>query len=68
MMSRPPMGDHGKYGHNIENDKRRHALPACPAGRPMPILAGDAKFFSRLVNVRKMHEVVFITKAAAKNR
>ena len=60
-MSRHPMGDHGKYGHNIENDKRRHALP-------MPILAGDAKFFSRLVNIRKMHEVVFITKAAAKNR
>ena len=57
---RVPMGDHGKYGHNVENDKRRRALP-------IPMLA-DAKFFSRLVHVRKSHELVFITKAAAKNR
>ena len=62
------MGDHGKYGHNIENSKRRQALPAWPAGRPLPSFAGDAKFFDRLLSVRKMHEFIFITKAVAKNR
>ena len=54
------MGDHGKYGHNVENSKRRHALP-------VPVM-GDAKFFNRLVHVRREHELIFITKAAAKNR
>ena len=56
------MGDHGKYGHNVENHKRRRALP------PLPSLAGDAKFFERLLSSRKMQEFVFITKAVARNR
>jgi hypothetical protein len=55
------LGDYGKYAHNVENFKRRRALP-------FPGLAGDAKFFARLLNIRKVHELVFITKAAAKNR
>jgi hypothetical protein len=52
--------DQGKYGHSVENDKRRRALP-------IPMI-GDVRFFSRLVHVRKQNELVFITKAAAKNR
>ena len=55
-------GDHGKYGHNnVENHKRRHALP-------LPSLAGEAKFFARLLSSRKIENFVFITKAVAKNR
>ena len=55
-------GDHGKYGHNVENHKRRRALP------PLPSLGSDAKFFDRLLSSRKMQEFVFITKAVARNR
>ncbi len=55
------LGDHGKYGHNVENNKRRHALP-------LPSLAGEAKFFARLLASRKIENFVFITKAVAKNR
>ena len=55
------LGDHGKYGHNVENGKRRHALP-------LPSLAGEAKFFARLLSSRKVENFVFITKAVAKNR
>lgn len=55
------LGDHGKYGYNVENNKRRQALP-------LPSLAGEAKFFARLLNSRKVEELVFITKAVAKNR
>ena len=56
------MGDHGKYGHNVENHKRRRALP------PLPSLMGDAKFFDRLLSSRKVQEFIFITKAVARNR
>ena len=57
------MHDSGKYGHhNVENHKRRRALP------PLPSLTGSYKFFDRLLNVRKAQDLVFITKAAAKNR
>ena len=52
-------GDHGR--HNVENHKRRHALP-------LPSLAGEAKFFARLMGLRKVENFVFITKAVAKNR
>ena len=55
------LGDHGKYGHGVENHKRRHALP-------LPSLAGEARFFARLIHSRKMEELVFITKAVARNR
>ena len=54
--------DHGKYAHNnVENYKRRRALG-------LPAMEGDAKFFARLLSSPKMHELVFITKAVAKNR
>ena len=46
-------------GHSLENFKRRRALPAMP---------GDFKFFERILSVRKMQELVFITKTVAKNR
>ncbi len=46
-------------GNSVENSKRRRALPAMP---------GDFKFFERILSVRKMQELVFITKTAAKNR
>jgi hypothetical protein len=46
-------------GHSVENDKRRRALPAMPE---------DSKFFERILSVRKIQELVFITKTAAKNR
>ena len=52
-------GDHGR--HSVENHKRRHALP-------LPSLAGEAKFFARLLSLRKTDNFVFITKAVAKNR
>ena len=44
---------------SVENFKRRRALPAMP---------GSAKFFDRILSVRKIQELVFITKTAAKNR
>ena len=55
------MGDHGKYGHNVENFKRRRAMQ-------LPMLGTDAKFFDRLLSSRKVQELIFITKAVAKNR
>ena len=57
------LGDHGKYGHSVENNKRRHALP-------LPSLAGEAKFFARFISAHKhkVEEFIFITKAVAKNR
>ena len=56
------MRDHEKYGHNVENFKRRRALP------PLPALAGAAKFFDRLLSSHKVEDFIFITKAVAKNR
>jgi hypothetical protein len=53
------MGLFQAQGDSLENFKRRHALPAMP---------GDAKFFERILSVRKIQELVFITKTAAKNR
>ena len=51
---------------SVENFKRRRALPACPGSSPD--LAGDTRFFNRLLITRKEQEFVFITKAVAKNR
>ena len=48
--------------HSVENFKRRRALP------PLPGMEGEFKFFERILNMRKMQELVFITKTAAKNR
>ena len=44
---------------SLENFKRRHALPAMPE---------NSKFFDRILSVRKIQELVFITKNAAKDR
>ena len=57
------MQDSGKYSHhNVENFKRRRALP------PLPSPSSNDKFFDRLLSVRREQDMVFITKAAAKNR
>ena len=45
-------------GHSVENFKRRRALP----------LSGQSKFFEKILNVRKVQELVFITKTVARNR
>ena len=51
----------GEFEMSIENFKRRRALP-------LSIFLGDSKFFDHVLNVRRGREVVFITKAAEKNR
>ena len=55
---------HGTFNseHNVENHKRRRALP------PLPGLDSQSKFFERILSVRKMQDLVFITKTVAKNR
>jgi hypothetical protein len=55
-------GSFHSHGGSIENYKRRRALPA------MPGFSDDLKFFEKILNVRKIQELVFITKTAAKNR
>ena len=50
------------HSSSIENFKRRRALP------PWPGSGGEAKFFERILSIRKVQEFVFITKTAAKNR
>ena len=44
---------------NVENDKRRRALPH---------FAGDLQFFDRVLAMKKLEDFVFITKTAARNR
>ena len=44
---------------NVENDKRRRALPH---------FAGDLHFFERVLAMKKLNDFVFITKTAARNR
>lgn|GEM_PF-6789782 len=46
---------------NVENFKRRQALPLRPD-------RSDARFFDRILSVRRLRELVFITKAAARDR
>ena len=50
---------HSQDGGSVENFKRRRALPAMPS---------DSKFFERILSVRKIQDLVFITKTAAKHR
>ena len=50
---------HSSEGDSVENFKRRRALPAMPS---------DSKFFERILSVRKIQDLVFITKTASKNR
>jgi hypothetical protein len=51
-----------RFDTNLENFKRRRALPALGS------LSEDARFFERILNIRKMQEMVFVTKAAARTR
>ena len=49
-------------GDSVENFKRRRALP------PFSSLDTDSLlFFERIVNVKKVRELIFITKARAKS-
>ena len=52
----------GTFGGNVENFKRRRALP------PTPRDSSGNKFFDRILSVRQTHELIFITKTVAKNR
>ncbi len=52
----------GDFDGNVENFKRRRALP------PIPKTSGASKFFDRILSVRRSDEFVFITKSVAKNR
>ncbi len=46
------------HAHSVESFKRRRALP----------IDGQVRFFERILSVRKIQELVFITKTVAKNR
>ncbi len=50
------------FSGNVENFKRRRALP------PLPKTSTGSKFFDRILSVRRAQEFVFITKSVAKNR
>lgn len=50
-------------GVSIENFKRRRALPSFDT-----LDAGSRLFFERILNVKKVRDFVFITRAKAKNR
>ncbi len=52
----------GEYGGNVENFKRRRALP------PTPKESQDTKFFQRILNGKRMENMVFITKTIARDR
>ncbi len=50
-------------GDSVENFKRRRSLP------PLSTLDGGSKlFFERILTVKKIRELIFITKASAKSR
>ncbi len=50
-------------GESIENMKRRRALRSSSS----PLDQRSRLFFERILNVRKVQEFVFITKASAKS-
>jgi hypothetical protein len=52
----------GAFDGNVENFKRRRALP------PVPRDSGGSKFFDRILTMRRTAEFIFITKTVAKNR
>ena len=54
--------DEERFDNHVENFKRRRALPC------LPTLPDDSKFFNRILSVKKIQELVFITKSAARNR
>lgn len=52
-----------KFDSNVENFKRRRGLP------PFSLLDSESRsFFQRILNVKKIRELVFITKASTKDR
>jgi hypothetical protein len=52
-----------KFDSNVENFKRRRMLP------PFSVLGSESRsFFERILNVKKIRELVFITKARTKER
>lgn len=50
------------FDYNVENFKRRRALSLCGPDEESKL------FFDRILNVKKIREFIFITKAAAKKR
>lgn len=52
-----------RFGSNVETFKRRNALRHFSA-----IDASSQLFFDRIVNVKKIRELVFVTKASARTR
>jgi len=65
-MSVPPKGEpmrHSRFDTNIENLKRRGALP------PFSLFEGDPRILlDRLLNVKKIRDIIFAPKARAKSR
>jgi hypothetical protein len=55
---------HLRFDENIENFKRRRALPAPAFGS----FGREALFFDRMLNIRRIKDFVFITKAEARAR
>ena len=51
-----------RFDNHVENFKRRRALT------PLADLNGHTKFFDKILNVKKIQELVFITKTAARSR
>ena len=52
---------HSRFHSSVENFKRRRALPLASS------FSDDLCFFDRVLSVKKIRELVFITRAAAKN-
>ncbi len=52
-----------RFDSNIESFKHRRAFTAYPA-----LDMGSRVFFERIVNVKKIKELVFVSKARAKSR
>ena len=52
-----------RFDVNIENLKRRGALPRFSLFEGTP-----RSFFDRILNVKKIREIIFVPKAKAKNR
>ena len=51
-----------RFDGQVENFKRRRALP------PLSAVEGDSEFFNRILNVKKIQEMIFITKTVARTR
>lgn len=56
------ISEFSRFDVTIENFKRRRALP------PAPIDDGSMMFFERILCVKKIRELVFITRAKARTR